>query len=537
MLPAQSSFERIALNRATFGARDTDVAYAQQIGWGNWVMEQVNAPPGDDPSLASYLASQTMRITYGARDDATAKWPAVDEMRPLNYLTAPVEQLWDLVSKVGGTVAPQEEARIMQELMAATWIRAVHARYQLREVLVDFWHNHFNVGRNDDQYATAALPDYDRNVIRPHVFGNFAKMVEANAKSTAMQVYLDNFISAASTPNENYARELLELHTMGRPSYLGVAGSAAKLAEYAAQGVGVNSPGFTDEDILQASRALSGWTLEAGQRVPGGGRVPFTGKFIYRPEQHNTQAGQFMGVNLAPYSGMAQGQKVIEIAARHVATATFVCTKLVRRLFGDPVPAAVVDRAVAAWIKNQESEDQLRFVVLAILMDGPEIGALPPQKLRRPFERLTALLRTTNTTVRADVLWNFLLFGMGDGAYVWPTPDGRPDDDAFWLSTSASLTTWNISLGLLANRAVTATLSDQTPTQIASATEGVEYWLSRMIGTQIAPSAMTALVNDQASAVGAFSPMLIAASAGNTRETALRRLAGLIATTREFSYR
>lgn len=537
MLPATSSFERIALNRATFGARDTDVAYAQQIGWGNWVLEQVDAPPGDDPALAAHLAGQTMRITYGARDDEKSKWPAVDEYRPLTYLTAPVEQLWNMVIKVGETVAPQEEARIQQELAAATWIRAVHAKYQLREVLVDFWNNHFNVGRTDDRLAAAALPDYDRNVIRPHVFGNFATMVEANAKSTAMQVYLDNFISAASTPNENYARELLELHTMGRPSYLGVAGSAAKLAEYAAQGVGVNSPGFTDEDILQASRALSGWTLEAGQRLPGGGRLPFTGKFVYRPEQHNTQAGQFMGINLAAYSGMAQGQKVIETAARHRATATFVCTKLVRRLFGDPVPTAVIDRAVAAWMKNQDSDAQLRFVVLAILMDGPEIGALPPRKVRRPFERLAALLRTTGTVVKADPVWNFLIYGMNDGVFVWPTPDGRPEDDAYWLSTSASLTTWNIALGLLANRAVTTTLSDQTPSQIKSATEGVEYWLSRMVGIQLAPAAMTALVNDQASAVGAFSPSLIGASAGSSRETALRRLAGLIATTPEFSYR
>ncbi|MCB2109089.1 MAG: DUF1800 domain-containing protein [Rhodobacteraceae bacterium] len=539
MLTTEPSFERRAINRVTFGARDSDVAYAESVGWNAWVNEQLNPPPGDDPALAQYLTVQTIPIKYQGKGSVNGGWQAVDEVRPLNYLNASTEDLLKVVIGVNQqTVAPQEEFRIQQEVAAASWIRAAHAKYQLREFMVDFWNNHFNVGRDEDRFASAALPVYDREAIRPYALGNFHDMLLANAKSASMQIYLDNFVSSATTPNENYARELLELHTMGKNYYLGVAGSASALEELAAQGTGTQSPGFTDEDVIEVSKALSGWTIEFGQRVSPSYALPVTGKFIFNLQQHNTTAGKFMGVDLSVMGGISQGEKVIEIAANHKGTAEFICTKLVRRIFGDPMPSAVVARAVDAWNANATSPNQIREVMRAILLDGDEIGSMAAQKIRRPFERVVALFRTTDTQVNASAVWSYAVYGMKDGVNAWPAPNGRPDVDGFWLSTSASLTTWNLLIGLLFNPTVTTSLLGQTPASIATATEGIEYWLERMIGSEIAPESMNALVADQAGSQGAFSILGLAPTTPDaTKEILLRRFVGLIATTREFSYR
>src|SRR5690606_30299290 len=120
---------------------------------------------------------------------------AVDERRGLNYLYADLASIWDMISKTEISIAPNERTRIQQELNAATWIRNAHARYQVREFMTDFWANHFNIGRQGDVYAAAALPVYDAQVIRPRVFGNFRDLLEAVATSAAMLRYLNNAAS------------------------------------------------------------------------------------------------------------------------------------------------------------------------------------------------------------------------------------------------------------------------------------------------------------------------------------------------------
>ena len=226
-------------------------------------------------------------------------------------------------------VAADEFDRIGKELNAVTWIRNSRSIYQLREVMVDFWNNHFNIGRQADFYATAALPVYDLAVIRPRAFGNFLDLLTAVATSASMLRYLDNASSTAAHPNENYAREILELHTLGRPAYAGVGRPGAKALK-----AGDVAKGFSDQDIIQASARCPGWTLEQGQAGPDG-PLSFTGKFVFNPVQHNTGAGVFMGVDLSKLEGEAQGKAVLALIANHPATADFVCTKIARRLFGD----------------------------------------------------------------------------------------------------------------------------------------------------------------------------------------------------------
>ncbi|MDX2221275.1 MAG: DUF1800 domain-containing protein, partial [Rhodospirillaceae bacterium] len=427
-LAPEPSFERRALNRATFGARAAEEVRVQEVGWPAWVAEQLKPPPGDEPELAQHIATRSMHIRYAVQLPAgkSPGWPAVDERRPLNYLRAELPAIWDMVGKTEISIAPNERARIQQELNAATWMRNAHARFQLREVMADFWANHFNVGRQEDIYAAAALVDYDARVIRPRVFGNFRDLLEAVATAPAMLRYLNNAASGAERPTENYVRELLELHTLGREPYAGVAASAGTDTVIAA-GFTVAAR-YTDQDIAAAARAFSGWTQEHGQDGPGG-PLAFTGRFIYNPLQHNDSAGGFMGVDLAPFNTprappMVQGRVVLDILADHPATARFVCAKLARRFFGDAPPPAVLARAVAAWTEHRAAPDQLGRVVAALLL-GPEVGA-PAAKLRRPYEKLIALFRTTHTIVNAYDGASMALAALGDGLFAWPTPEGRP---------------------------------------------------------------------------------------------------------------
>jgi uncharacterized protein (DUF1800 family) len=164
------------------------------------------------------------------------------------------EQIWTTSRKIYPAHDHRELNRAFDELASSIAIRNALSRYQLREVLTDFWLNHFSISPTKDFQVQNMLVVFDRDVTRPNVFGNFRKLLEAVATSAAMLKYLDNADSQAAQPNENYARELMELHTLGRGGYLG------KLTD----GTDQSARGFTDDDIVQASRAFSGWTLRQG---------------------------------------------------------------------------------------------------------------------------------------------------------------------------------------------------------------------------------------------------------------------------------
>lgn len=535
MLPSAADPLRIALNRVTFGARDTDVALAGNIGWAAWVEDQLNPSNGDDPALVTHLERQTMRIRYNApaENDTRGQWQATDEMRALNYINAPTSALWNVTRNAGTTFSFSERTRIRQELAAATWIRNGHSRYQLREFMTDFWHNHFNIGKNENENATSLLPVFDR-MLRQNVFGNFRTLLEGTATSTSMLIYLDNWVSSATTPNENYAREIMELHTLGGGAYLGTANPAT--VPLGSNGVAV---GFTDQDIIQASRALSGWTVQYGQRGDGTTTLANTGEFIFNPRQHNRQATTLLGVNVqSAISDTRQGQMLLNMLAYHPATAAFIVGKLATRIFGDKPPQSVIDRGVASWIAHQTAPDQIARVLRAMLIGGNEIRNEPPAKVRRPYERILAMARTTDMVFNAATFMTSLLDGLNDGLFAWPAPDGRPDDNAYWLATGSTIATWNL-LFQVPNFAEfsTSSLTLQTPeSALQSATAVVEYWVGRMVGRALAPEAMNALVLDQGGSNGV--PVAVRTRQSAQRiETAHRRLVSLIATTEDFSLR
>ena len=532
MLPTTRDLYRTAINRVTFGSRDVDAQLALNMGWATWVNDQLNAPKGDDADLAAFMATQTMNITYGASDPSNTRgsWPAVNEDRALNYLSYPVPELWKIARGAGNTVASQERTRITQEITAASWIRNTHSHYQLREFMVDFWHNHFNIGKNENALATALLGVYDRDVMRVHAFGNFRNFLEGIATSGSMLIYLDNWVSSASTPNENYAREIMELHTLGAAAYYGKTTPADVAATMSAHA------GFSDQDVVQASRALSGWTLKYGQRDSSRTNLPDTGEFVYNPYQHNTTATQILGYNLTNKAGMIQGQGFLDIIAYHPATAIFIVTKLAKRMFGDTPPQAVIDRGINAWIKAQQAPDQIAQVLRAMLLDGNEVLTEPPTKIRRPYERIIALFRTTDMVVNASTSMMNALDSLNDGLFAWPAPDGRPDRNDYWLATGANMQTWNLLLQVPQWAQVKTSLSAQVPpaAQI-SATAVVEYWVGRMIGYQLSGNGMNALVSDQAGTSGV--PIMVRSGNATRIEQAHRRLVSLIATTEEFTLR
>jgi uncharacterized protein (DUF1800 family) len=551
MLPASSTPERTALNRVTFGARDNDVATVQQMGWENWVEDQLNPPAGDDSLTKQLISEATLRITYGERNDTQGTWPAVDEDRPLNTLSMTAEDLWGIYDDATRTrTLPQNEInRISEEVTAATWIRNTHSAYQVREFMVDFWHRHFNVSTNEGSLVTFQLPIYDQEVIRRNALGNFTKLVNAVGRSTAMLFYLDNAVSRATTPNENYARELLELHTMGADAYLGV--TTPPFAGPGPAPIGTQSAGFSDQDILQASRALSGWTVAMGQRISSTRTLPSNGKFVFEPTYHNRNAQFFLGVNITSLqpatnaadqeAAVAQGDRVIELASQHEKAATFVVTKIVRRMFGDNPPQTVIDAAVATWLQHRESPDQIKRVMRTILLSA-EIMAGLAVKIRRPYEKIIAFARVTNSRIRPSRILSTAFAGTRDSLFLWASPDGWPDENAYWLSSGGLMTQWNTCLTVMANGALSVNLRNES-LRTDSVAALLDDWISRMVGYEISSSGYAALrqMASQSTGISSFlasgTPGAPVPASAQTQENELRRLVALIATAPEFAYR
>ena len=246
-----------------------------------------------------------------------------------------------------------------------------------------------------------------------------------------------------------------------------------------------------------------------------------------------------LGINVqSALNDMRQGQMLLNMLAYHPSTANFVVGKLARRIFGDTPPQSVIDRAVAAWMANQTNPNQIAHVLRAMLLAGNEVSTAPSAKVRRPYERILAMARTTEMVVNAATYMTSLLDQLNDGLFAWPAPDGRPDENAYWLATGSTIATWNL-LFQVPNypEFATTTLTAQTPESVLqSATEVTEYWVGRMIGHALSDNAMGALVTDQGGSNGIPANVRARATAARI-ETAHRRLISLIATTEEFSLR
>lgn len=317
---------------------------------------------------------------------------------------------------------------VNQDLFAGKLLRATYSDRQLEEVLTDFWFNHFNVylDKGADRYLVTS---YERDVIRPHVLGRFQDLLLATAESPAMLFYLDNFQSAGPDApnqansrrktglNENYGRELLELHT------LGVDG------------------GYTQQDVTAAARCFTGWTIREPRR--GGG-------FEFRIRQHDQGEKQFLGVTIPPGGGMDDGLRVIEILSRHPSTARFISRSLAIRFVSDTPPASLVERMASTFLSTG---GDLREV-MRTLFRSPEFWspAAYRAKLKSPLEMVVSALRATN----ADVDFTFALAQqlntLGEPLYRKQEPTGYSNLGSDWMNSASLLARMNFALALANNK-------------------------------------------------------------------------------------
>lgn len=430
---------RRLLARAAYGARPGEAERVGRLKLRDWLEAQL-ALPETDAALAAHLEGLRLQIRY-ARPDGSI----LDEMRPLATLDAPQAERWKLTPNTDPPIPGPERDRPRMELSVATIARKALAEAQLRERMVEFWHDHFSVSSEAAPHVSVSLPDHDRR-IRDHALGNFRALLEATATSPAMLFYLSNRTSRAGAPNENYARELLELHTLGAAAYLGGSG-AWRSVPGATEGRPV---GYIDADVWEVARALTGWTLANGERVDGNLTLPRTGEFRYVEQWHDGHQKRILGHELEPFApAMAHGRAALDLAARHPATATHVCTKLARFLIGDPPPQAAVARAAAAFRAHAEAPDQIARTLLALL-DGPEATTPAAGRVRRPLDLVAAAARAYAIPLAPTAPLVGALGDAGQRLFGWPSPDGQPVAAAAYLGAAALRTRWFLMQSLMA---------------------------------------------------------------------------------------
>jgi len=421
------------LNRLTYGATAESLAEFDRLGLDGWLENQL-AMPESDPALDARIAAARLHIEYEAGESDTGEpWAAMDEMRFYRLLDAPAAELvkfmdFDLPFDFA------ERERAGNEVIAASFIRATHAEGQLREIMAQFWHNHFSANALKDVETAAFYPAYDR-IMRRHALGNFRAMLGAVSRAPTMLYYLNNASSRASPSNENYARELLELHTMGAHNYLNDQYDNWHDVPGAEDGLAI---GYIDQDVYEVARAFSGWTVGDGEWLDDGTDKPETGEFFYATLWHDPYQKRILGVefnaNAAP---MSDGNKVLDILAAHPATARFITEKILRRL-GIETPSEAFKAGIAEVFANAvNDEDQIAQVIRAIVL-SEEFATTTPNKLRTPFEFLIALFRATGTQVKEpqlDLYWQLERAGWTQHQVRPPT--GHSDHSADWANTRA----------------------------------------------------------------------------------------------------
>ncbi len=442
------------LSRLCYAAHTEDAVEVSRAGFPAWLDRQLDPKAASsDAGLDARIRSFLLQIKYPAGNGQptpkgdTKNWPAVDDMRPLAYLDAPIEKAWALLDPAVAR-PPEEQARPYHEVVAATVIRAAHSRAQVCEQLAAFWHDHFNVLASDDKRIGCALPTYDRDAIRPHALGNFRELLEAVAKSPAMLLYLSNASSRAGAANENYARELLELHTFGRDAYLNDRYDRWRDVPGAKEGA---PKGYIDEDVYEAARALTGWAIENGQRLDGATELPRTGKFAYIEGWHDGYQKRVLATEFEPFAPpMADGRKVLDLVAFHPATARFLCLKLCRRFVSDEPPQSLVDSAAAIWIENAKKPNQIALVFKHIAL-SKEFAASRGLKPRSPLALAVSFARVTGIELTPAPPLFHQLGLCGQRLFGWHTPDGRPTTAEYYLTPEHLRERWTLVAKLAAN--------------------------------------------------------------------------------------
>jgi len=459
------------LNRISFGATPNTLKKLQNLGFEQYIEEQLSPSEDDNERLNNLLENFIFK----------GDEPSELIGRGFHYIDASISELWEITKSEKNL---EKKGLIpAAEVVASSCLKATYSDWQLREVLVHFWHNHFNVSVEANQQVSVTLPLYDKHVIRKHCLGNFRDFLEAVAKSQSMLFYLNNASSRASPANENYARELFELHTLGEDNYMNHLYNRWREVPGATEG---KATGYIDEDIYEAARAFTGWTVAEGEWTEEGEK-PNTGEFLYLEKWHDNYQKRIMGVEFRPNQApLADGQKVLDMLAQHKGTATFLCTKLCIRFISDNPPQDIIDKVVKVWLDNIDSKDQIKLVVKTILL-SEEFKASLGGKIKNPFELLISMFRTLDLDFSPNMNTQWLLQQMGYKLFTWPTPTGHPDKAAYWLNSNMMLKRWNLMPAILFDdwhQMIHLKVDALIPETVKSSKEIVFHWVEKILGKE-----------------------------------------------------
>ncbi len=475
------------LDRLTFGPRPGEIDRVLEMGLEAWLDGQLDSSL-TEPDLARRLAPlETIGLPP---EEAAERYPNPGIVVRQLIESGEIDEE-DVRSIRGDDDGPDpamrrmiyeharergygSQRRLIGEAMVGKLLRATYAENQLEEVLVDFWFNHFNVSITDNQ-ARTYVPSYEHDAIRPNVLSDFREMLGATARHPAMLLYLDNAQSSAEEGapttmsrelgsrygerarrrgmerhrerqrrrpgrstglNENYARELLELHT------LGVDG------------------GYTQNDVIEVARAFTGWSavpprmlqemegIRMERALSAGVGFEVDGAFLFRADAHDEGRKEILGTSFPPGRGIEEGEAVLDLVATHPSTARHLARKIAVRFVSDEPPEALVERLATTF---RRSDGDLRRM-METLIDSPEFWAdeARRQKIKSPFELAVSALRALDAQIvnpRATVEW---ISRMGQPLYAYQAPTGYPDRGDFWVNTGSLLNRMNFGLELAA---------------------------------------------------------------------------------------
>jgi uncharacterized protein (DUF1800 family) len=463
------------LNRITFGPRPGDVERVKRIGVEKYIDQQLHPERIDDSAVEARLAQfDSLHMSIA---EILEKYPQpIKIARELGLVgKAKQDQLGSQADAEAKQLEKENRQKILAyyrehglkppqvllgELEAQKLIRAVYSERQLQEVMTDFWFNHFNIDwrKGADKWL---LTDFEMNAIRPHTMGKFKDLLMATAKSPAMLFYLDNFLSSSSDAqppgrrlmgqgfllglppmarrlplryqnqvqaaklgkgrkpgiNENYARELMELHTMGVDG------------------------GYTQKDVQEVARCFTGWTIDQPRRG---------GHFVFRDWMHDNGEKIVLGHRIPAGGGMRDGELVIDILVHHPSTAKFISTKLVRRFVSDNPPQSLVDRVASVYMKTDgDIREMLRTIFTSPEFNSPEAYRA---KIKSPFELAVSAIRALGGDTDGSPQLGQFIAKMGQPLYRYQAPTGYPDRAEQWVNTGALLERLNFGLALSMGR-------------------------------------------------------------------------------------
>jgi len=467
-LPADQQIIQ-ALNRLTFGPRPGDVQRVRAIGLDKWIDQQIHPERISDDPLNTFVSRYS--ALNADQDDLLKQY--VDQQRQRRELKR--DRADTTKAMTADEMAAMQQLRqqqnsrrqVVTQLQSSRVARAVASERQLQEVMTDFWENHFNIYAAKGAPEAYYLVDFDQNVIRPRALGKYRDLLGAVAKSPAMLFYLDNARSMADSTqptlagggrrqaggvrrgiggiigptrvpvqrppqqqqrkrpglNENYGRELLELHT------LGVDG------------------GYTQQDVINVARAFTGWTIKPPAQ--GGG-------FIFRPQVHDAGPKVVLGHKLAAGRGMEDAEDVLDILARNPATARYISFKLARRFVSDSPSKALVDRAAQVFLRT---DGDIREVVRTIVT-SPEFFSQRSfrSKVKSPFEVVVSAARALNAPPDSTPRSAQIIAYLGQPIYGHQAPNGWPETGDAWMNTGAILNRINFGMAAGAGRLPGATI-------------------------------------------------------------------------------